>query len=60
MTSKIIESARKDMLAFHKAGLIDDVRMREFEAICGASAREFLSDDDTLSDEYLGASLQQA
>jgi hypothetical protein len=48
------------MLAFHKAGLIDDVRMREFEAICAASAREFLSDDNTLSDEYLGASLQQA
>lgn len=38
---KIIESLRQDMVALHKAGAIDKVTMREFNAICPPPVREF-------------------
>lgn len=31
--NKIIESVRRDMAYFHRAGLVDDATFREFEAI---------------------------
>ncbi|MDR2013063.1 MAG: transcriptional regulator, partial [Rhodanobacter sp.] len=39
--SKIIESLRGDLAMLHKAGAIDKVTMREFDAICPPPVREF-------------------
>lgn len=39
--SKIIESLRDDLAALHKAGSIDKITMREFDAICPPPVREF-------------------
>lgn len=45
MASKIIESVRSDMAAFHKLGIVDEVTMREFDAICPPPVRAFSADD---------------
>ncbi|WP_442757315.1 hypothetical protein [Pseudomonas gingeri] len=45
MTSKIIESLRGDLAALHDAGVIDQVTMREFDAICPPPVREFSATD---------------
>ena len=38
--SKIIESLRGDLVKLHKAGAIDKVTMRQFDAICPPPVRE--------------------
>ncbi len=45
MASKIIESVRSDMAAFHRLGIVDKVTMREFDAICPPPVRAFSADD---------------
>ncbi|HRL21649.1 helix-turn-helix domain-containing protein [Alcaligenes sp. SDU_A2] len=43
--SKIIESLRGDIAALHKAGAINKVTMREFDALCPPPVREFAAAD---------------
>ena len=43
--SKIIESLRGDLAALYKAGVIEKVTMREFDAICPPLVREFSAAD---------------
>ncbi|MEN4918369.1 DNA-binding transcriptional regulator [Achromobacter spanius] len=43
--SKIIESLRGDLAALHKAGSIDKITMREFDAICPPPVRKFSPTD---------------
>lgn len=43
--SKLIESLRNDVVALHKAGAIDKITMREFDAICPPPLREFSAAD---------------
>ena len=43
--SKIIESLRDDLVALHKAGAISKVTMREFDAFCPPTVREFSAED---------------
>jgi putative transcriptional regulator len=45
VTSKIIESLRRDMAALHEIGAISKVTMREFDAICPPPVREFSAAD---------------
>ena len=41
LVSKLIDSLRGDLAALHKAGAINKVTMREFDAICPPPVREF-------------------
>jgi putative transcriptional regulator len=43
--SKIIESLRGDLALLYKAGVIDKITMREFDAICPAPVRAFTAED---------------
>ncbi len=42
---KLIESLRGDLASLHDAGAISKVTMREFDAICPPSVREFTADE---------------
>ena len=45
MPSKLIESLHSDLAALQKAGAIGKVTMRQFEAICPPSVRDFSAAD---------------
>jgi putative transcriptional regulator len=45
VVSKIIESVRSDMAAFYKLGIVDEVTMREFDAISPPAVRAFSAGD---------------
>lgn len=45
MPSKLIESLRGDLAELEKAGAINKVTMRQFDAICPPPVREFSADD---------------
>jgi putative transcriptional regulator len=45
VASKIIESVRSDMAAFRRHGIIDEVTMREFDAVCPPPVRAFCAGD---------------
>lgn len=45
MTSKLIESLRGELATLHDAGAISKVTMREFDAICPPTVREFTATD---------------
>lgn len=43
--SELLKSIHKDMQALHKSGVIDDVTLRNFDALCLTPVPEFSPDD---------------